>query len=298
MYVFHGSYIFPKCGYKLKHVLQKIPKRGLETALALFIDKNTKNTKQIQPHTGMLGVITTEKERMATMEPICTYSKAAEFLSELFDLLNDEFFGGVLAKPVISIDSSIETYASFCLRPDAWQSTEHGDQYSLNISSEYLNRGLTELCCSLLHEMVHEYNWCYIDPTIGKDVVKDVSRGNTYHNRKFKAEAEKRGLVIDRDPLYGWTITSPGQRLLDWLQTVQLADIQLHRTIPQYAVTGSNGGSASGGSTGGSTKGSERKSRYKEYICPCCKIKVRSNAAQELHLRCEDCEELFELVAP
>ena len=247
---------------------------------------------------GMLGVITTEKERMATMEPIiCTYSKAAEFLSELFDLLNDEFFSGVLAKPVISIDSSVETYASFCLRPDAWNSPEHGDQYALNVSSEYLNRGLSELCCSLLHEMTHEYNWTYIDPAIGKDVVKDCSRANMYHNRKFKEEAEKRGLVIDRDPLYGWTLTSPGQRLLDWLQTVQLSDIQLHRTIPQYAVAGSSG-TVSGGSKGTSTTGSKRERRYKEYICPCCKATVRSNAAQELHLRCEDCQELFELVAP
>ncbi len=247
---------------------------------------------------GMLGVITTEKERMATMEPISTYSKAAEFLSELFDMLNDEFFGGVLAKPVISIDSSIETYASFCLRPDAWQSDEHGDQYALNVSSEYLNRGVIELSCSILHEMVHEYNWCYIDPSIGKDVVKDCSRGNMYHNRKFKDEAEKRGLVIDRDPLYGWTITSPGQRLLDWLQTVQLADIQLHRTIPQYAAVGGNGGTVSGGSKGANAKGSTRKRRYKEYYCPCCQVRIRTDATKELKLRCEECDELFELVTP
>ena len=231
------------------------------------------------------------------MEPICTYSKAAEFLSELFDMLNDEFFDGVLAKPVISIDSSIDTYASFCLRPDAWQSTEHGDQYALNVSSEYLHLGIQELCCSLIHEMVHEYNWCYINPAIGKDVVKDCSRGNMYHNRKFKEEAERRGLIIDRDQLYGWTITSAGPRLLDWLQTVELADIQLHRTIPQFAVMG-GGGTVSGGSKGKSTAGSERKPRYKEYICPCCKVKVRSNATQILKLRCEDCEELFELVTP
>ncbi len=236
---------------------------------------------------------------MATMEPIIsTYSKAAEFLSELFDLLNDEFFGGVLAKPVISIDSSVETYASFCLRSDAWNSPEYGDQYALNVSSEYLNRGLSELCCSLLHEMTHEYNWCYVNPLAGKpEIVKDCSRSNMYHNRKFKEEAERRGLVIDRDPMYGWTITSPGQRLLDWLQTVQLSDIQLHRTIPQYTVAGGSG-TVSGGSKGTSATGSKHERRYKEYICPCCKATVRSNATQELHLRCEDCQELFELVAP
>ena len=114
---------------------------------------------------------------------------------------------------------------------------------------------------------------------------------------KFKEEAERRGLIIERDPIYGWTISKPGQRLLDWLQTVQLSDIQLHRTIPQYAVAGSSG-TVSGGSKGTSTAGSKRERRYKEYICPCCKATVRSNATQELHLRCEDCQELFELVAP
>lgn len=233
------------------------------------------------------------------MDSICTYSAAAEFLSELFDMLNDEFFGGVLAKPVVTIESSIDTYASFCLRPNAWNSPAYGDQYSLNISSEYLHRGLEELCCSLLHEMVHEYNRCYINPEIGKDgVVVDCSRGNTYHNRRFKAEAERRGLVIERDSVYGWTITKPGQHLLDWLASVELSDIQLHRTIPQSAVMGGAGGAVSGNSKGVHTKESERKHRFKEYVCPCCLVRIRSNALQELHLRCEDCDELFELVAP
>ena len=231
------------------------------------------------------------------MEVISTYSKAAEFLSDLYDLLNQEFFGGVLAKPVISIDSSIETYASFCLRPDAWNSPEHGDQYALNVSSEYLHLGLQELSCSLLHEMTHQYNWTYIDPSIGKDVVKDCSRGNMYHNRRFKSEAEKRGLLIDRDPVYGWTITSAGPRLLDWLQTIELADIQLHRTIPTLiALTGKQDGSNGDNSKSTGKSGTAKKSRYAKYQCPCCKLIVRCSSQTVAKLRCEECDELLEQI--
>lgn len=230
------------------------------------------------------------------MEVISTYSKAAEFLSHLYDLLNKEFFDGVLAKPVISIDSSIETYATFCLRPDAWTSPEHGDQYALNVSSEYLHHGLQELCCSLLHEMVHQYNWTYIDPANGKDVVKDCSRGNMYHNRRFKAEAEKRGLIIDRDAVYGWTITTAGPRLLDWLQTVNLADIQLHRTVPTLIAVAGNGGKADGGNKSSGKSGKAKQSRYTKYQCPCCKLVVRCSLNTEVKLRCEECDELLEMI--
>lgn len=230
------------------------------------------------------------------MQVISTYSKAAEFLSELYDLLNKEFFDGVLAKPVISIDSSVETYATFCLRPDAWTSPEHGDQYALNVSSEYLHHGLQELCCSLLHEMVHQYNWTYIDPANGKDVVKDCSRGNMYHNRRFKNEAEKRGLIIDRDVVYGWTITTAGPRLLDWLQTVNLADIQLHRTVPTLIAVAGNSGKAEGGNKSSGKSGKAKQSRYTKYQCPCCKLVVRCSAHAEVKLRCEECCELLEMM--
>lgn len=144
--------------------------------------------------------------------------------------------------------------------------------------------------------MVHQYNWTYIDPANGKDVVKDCSRGNMYHNRRFKAEAEKRGLIIDRDAVYGWTITTAGPRLLDWLQTVNLADIQLHRTVPTLIAVAGNGGKADSGNKSSGKSGKAKQSRYTKYQCPCCKLVVRCSLNTEVKLRCEECDELLEMM--
>ena len=57
----------------------------------------------------------------------------------------------------------------------------------------------------MLHEMVHLYN-------IQRDI-QDYSRGGTYHNKKFKTEAEKHMLRIEKDGRYGWTITHPTEEL-------------------------------------------------------------------------------------
>ena len=43
--------------------------------------------------------------------------------------------------------------------------------------------------------------------------IQDTSRGNTYHNKRFKEEAEKRGLLIDYDPKIGHSITQPAPAL-------------------------------------------------------------------------------------
>jgi hypothetical protein len=48
----------------LKRASKEIPKRGLETASALFIDKTTRRTpSKYNPEMGMLGVITNRKRK-------------------------------------------------------------------------------------------------------------------------------------------------------------------------------------------------------------------------------------------
>jgi len=61
----------------------------------------------------------------------------------------------------------------------------------------------------MMHEMVHLYNIAHN--------VQDCCRGGAYHNRKFKAEAERRGLVIEHHPACGWTITEPNDALIDYI---------------------------------------------------------------------------------
>ncbi len=63
-----------------------------------------------------------------------------------------------------------------------------------------INRGIEETCGTLLHEMVHHY--CFLND------IKDTSNNGVYHNRKFKEEAEKRGLIIDKAQTIGWSLTT------------------------------------------------------------------------------------------
>ena len=48
--------------------------------------------------------------------------------------------------------------------------------------------------------MVHLYN--------GLNKVEDTSNNYVYHNKKFKTEAEKRGLIIEHAKTIGWSVTT------------------------------------------------------------------------------------------
>ena len=76
-----------------------------------------------------------------------------------------------------------------------------GGTHEINIGAGTLSRPIEEVAATLLHEMVHYYNHV--------KGVQDCSRGNTYHNRKFRDAATAHGLIVDHHEKYGWTITSP-----------------------------------------------------------------------------------------
>ena len=116
---------------------------------------------------------------------------------------------------------------------------------------------------TLVHEMMHLYN-------LAKGI-KDSIRGNTYHNRRFKLEAEKRGLRIEYDKRIGWSRTSPGPELIAFIAEKGWSKLKLRRDDV-------------GG--GGTSKGTSSSCKY---ACPGCGQSVR--ATKEVHLICGDCME-------
>lgn len=58
--------------------------------------------------------------------------------------------------------------------------------------------------------MVHYY--CQLNG------IADVSQNGRYHNKKFKEEAEKRGLVISWGQYIGWSITKPDESFIRMLE--------------------------------------------------------------------------------
>ena len=131
------------------------------------------------------------------MKQLTSYNRVAGYLNKLFDLLNQRFFEGELSRPTLTIQSTPKAYAHFSVRDDTWVSTV-GATHEINVGAGTLARPIEFICADLLHEMCHYY--CQLHG------IKDTSRGNTYHNRRFKEVAEAHGLNVTHHEKYGWTL--------------------------------------------------------------------------------------------
>ena len=215
------------------------------------------------------------------MKQLTSYNRVAGYLNKMFDLLNEEFFESELSRPTITIQSTPKAYGHFSLREDTWVS-KIGGTHEINIGAGTLSRPIEEVAATLLHEMVHYHNYLH--------GVQDCSRGNTYHNRKFKAAAEERGLIVTHSDKYGWSHTSPSDRLLEFILDNDLTDILINRNeFGGFRITGT--GTHSGATYGGEAP---RKSSSRKYVCPCCGMSVR--ATRVVNVACLDCDQQLLLV--
>ena len=208
------------------------------------------------------------------MKELTSYNRVAGYLNKVFDLLNAEFFESALSRPTITIQSTPRAYGHFSLREDTWIS-KLGKTHEINIGAGTLARPIEEVAATLLHEMVHYYNFV--------NGVQDCSRNGTYHNRKFKKAAEARGLIVQHSEKYGWSHTSPSDELLEFVLENDLTDILINRNeFSGFQITGT--GTHSGTPIGTTVP---KKSSSRKYICPCCGMSVR--ATKEVNIACLDC---------
>lgn len=204
-------------------------------------------------------------------------SRTAGYLEKIFRALNRDWFGGEFEEPIITIQSTPRAYGHVSVaktwkRKDGWR-------HELNIGAETLDRPIEHVVATMVYEMVHLYNIAH--------EVQDCSRGGAYHNRKFRDEAERRGLVIGHHPTYGWTVTEPGDELLEYIMEQGWTEISINRG-GSWTPTAS-GGSKAG--EGGAVDGGEkpRRSSTRKLICPCCGQSVRATRA--VNILCGDCME-------
>jgi len=205
-------------------------------------------------------------------------SRTAGYLEKIFRALNQDFFGGELEEPIITIQSTPRAYGHVTIaktwkRKDDWR-------HELNIGAETLDRPIEHVAATMMHEMVHLYNIAH--------EVQDCSRGGAYHNKKFKAEAERRGLVIECHPTYGWTITEPSERLIDYIIEQGWTEVHMNRGGGDWTPP-KNGGSKAG--EGGTKDGRKKpkRSSTRKLVCPCCGQSVR--ATKTVNILCGDCME-------
>lgn len=207
-------------------------------------------------------------------------SRAAGYLEKMFRTINTDSFGGQLEEPIITIQSTPGAYGHISVAK-TWKRGEE-NRHELNISADWLARPIEEVVATMIHEMVHLMNI--------QNGIQDCSRGGSYHNRRFKEEAEKHMIQIDKHDKYGWTITTPTEELLDYIILQGWEQIEMSHEIFFGGFTGVGGGKATGKpTTGTGAKIKPKGSNSRKHICPACGRIARTTT--DFPLICGICHE-------
>lgn len=233
-------------------------------------------------------------------------------LNRIFDIFNQKYFNGEINKPVILAQTNRTDIFTmgWCTTNKVWKDSSLNEYfYEITICAEYLYRNVPQICSTLLHEMVHLYNL--------QKGIKDTSRGNTYHNKRFKQEAEKRGLIIEYDKRIGWSITSLQEETKKFIEDNVNKDVftvtRVRHRVPlppidldiDHPQTDEDPGEEI--NTGIDTvdpddedydvpyeipfEEEKPKQSSRKYICPECKTIIR--ATKEVNVVCGDCNKHF-----
>lgn len=195
-------------------------------------------------------------------------------LEDLFEQFNNKFYDGQVQKPVITVspDTTKGAYG-WCTSWKAWKEKMDNEEdqndapgyYEINLCAEHLARPFTEVCATLLHEMVHLWNL--------QNEVQDTSRGGNYHNKKFKQVAEEHGLIIEQHPKHGWTLTSLNDEAKVFIEGMHENGFDIYRSkLPKLKPS--------------------KSSSSRKYVCPYCGLIIR--ATKEVHVICSNCDVEFE----
>lgn len=220
------------------------------------------------------------------MKEVVKYSRLCGYLEKIYRQLNADFFNNELEEPVITVMSTKGAYGHVTCGK-VW-TTGDTHRYELNIGAGTLYRPIENTIATLLHEMVHIYHL--------QNNIQDCSRGNTYHNKKFKEKAESVGLIISYDKRIGWSITEPSDDLILYICERGWQELNLSRSdgIP-FSFGGGTGGKSGTSGTGTDTdepQPMKKPSSTRKYICPTCSQSVR--ATKDTLIICGYCTELMQ----
>lgn len=200
-------------------------------------------------------------------------SRAVSQLEHIYNSLNADFFSGELPVPIVTVQSKPGTMGH-CSVAKVWRRKED-KTHELNIAAEVLNYPIEETLDTMLHEMVHLY--------CRQHDIREVSRGGSYHNKKFKEIAEAHGLTCYQTGKYGWN-TTPGDNLVEYALNKGWSEILLGRNaFPPAMRTGATGTAQ----TGAATPGGKRPSSTRKVVCPACGQSVR--ATKKVNIICGVC---------
>lgn len=192
-------------------------------------------------------------------------------LHKIFNFLNEEFYNNSLPDVVITIQSKGNTNALGWFTPSKiWEDGSEG-KHEINITAESLKRDFIDIVRTLHHEMIHLY--CHVNE------IKDVSRGNTYHNTKFKTASEQHGFYYKEDAYnskVGWAFSRLTDDTIDKIKQFNIDANVFKISRIELGIGEDN---------------PKKKSNIIKWICGCGQI-VRTSK-DGLRALCLDCETMF-----
>jgi len=122
-------------------------------------------------------------------------------LERLFDFYNFQFWEGQLRLPLVTVYAGSRSLGHF---HEFGITCEGENEHEINIAYETFEYGHEAVCNVMLHEMVHLANF--------QQGIKDCS-DRQYHNKNFKKEAERVGLIVTQRKGLGFATTELGKEL-------------------------------------------------------------------------------------
>ena len=201
---------------------------------------------------------------MPRVRNISTMAELNAALMAAFNAINKEFYKGELEKPIITVKEGKRKSAYGWIEVSKNWKQSGTERHEINISVDYIGeRSVSDTITTLMHEMVHLY-------CLNKGI-KDTSRGNAYHNNKFKEIAEKHGLVCEYNEHIGWSHTTATPATRQWItDNINIKSINVYKQTSEK-----KGG-------GGKSKQSMRK-----LVCPECGNIVR--VTKDINVICGEC---------
>ena len=192
------------------------------------------------------------------------YIETVTYLSKMYDFFNEKLFGGELIKPVITISPDEKNKAfGWITRDKLWKKDENDEgMYEINLSAQFLNRSISEIASTLIHEMSHQF--------AKVNNFKDTARLGSFHNKLFRQIAEDHGLNVEFNGGRGWAVTTLKESTKRLLEEF----IGQNSVIPVYRIMPIKPKRV-------------RNISVRKYICPDCEASVRATKA--VNVVCGDC---------
>lgn len=210
------------------------------------------------------------------MKTVNSIKRAVSTLDNIFNVINEVAFENKLSKAQVTAEKVKGAYGAFWVRKQYVDLRENW-YWKIAINPAEFRRPIEDVVAVLVHEMCHQY--------AAENCIQDCSRSGTYHNKYYKAIAEKTGLIsVEKHDTYGWTITNPTEKLIDLCIERGWTDFEIAEK--DYCAMPSIGGAPiTPGST--TTTPAKPKQSTRKHVCPCCGAIARTT--KDIPLICGTC---------